>query len=215
MNKIFKFYPQGSLKAHLRSELLCHKENNEYARVRSVYYAITSDEKTYSCFEMRIDGKLIGLVLFYITKNKIATLYDIFVFTEYQGKGYGKELFNNFYRLLFEQKVLFLKFYSDPQSIEFYVSLGFKFFGFSKSEQIPWSIVFINSYLCIGDNESFHKSLENKDCPYLYLFEKELKKLKEKEPKVITKKKVLDKIELINYNFINYTIDTPRIELDE
>ena len=123
---------------------------------------------------------------------------------EYKGQGYGKKLYHDFYAVMHENGKKYVKFYSDIGSVGFYNSLGYKWLGFSKSEQIPWTICKIQSNDCVADCAEFYPSIGYHDHTVM----KEHSAIANKVLSAVKIKRVLNVLSEIAPNFIEITEDS-------
>lgn len=139
------------------------KNNQSDKEVKHQYSTIFYDakkidseaENNVCCF--CYDGEeLIGGIYYYLSKDKAkhGSIYAVFS----HRKGVGGMLLERFHKTLYDQGYKFIRFYANHAAIGFYLRYGYKFFGLSKSEQLPLVYAPILDESVKISNEKFYNS---------------------------------------------------------
>ena len=80
-------------------------------------------------YKLKEDNKLIGYYSFIRMNSKKVKLDNIFINSEFIGRGYGKILMEHFFKQAKNKGVKNIYLDSDPHAEKFYLNLGFKVSG--------------------------------------------------------------------------------------
>ena len=86
-------------------------------------------------FKLIVDEKIVGYYSYIYLNNKEVKLDNLFLLPDYIGKGFGKNLLNDFLERVKKNKIERIIVESEPNAEKFYA-----YFGFTKIGQIETSI---------------------------------------------------------------------------
>lgn len=110
--------------------------SNEQIEIWSELLTITKVYiETNHVFKLVLDSKIVGYYSFFITNEETVQLDNLFILPDYMGKGFGRELMNNFLSQLESSNTKKVILESEPNTEKFYSK-----FGFTKVGEVETSI---------------------------------------------------------------------------
>jgi GNAT superfamily N-acetyltransferase len=100
--------------------------SNEQIELWSESLTITKSYiETKDVFKLVLDNKIIGYYSFFTVDEDTLKLDNFFILPEYIGKGYGRELMNDFFDQVKKRNIKKIMVDSEPYAEKFYLKFGF------------------------------------------------------------------------------------------